>query len=293
MNTMGKILVILVLVLSVLVLGSLGFVAVASANWQKNAAEWKEKYEVVKASAEAWQETAKKLTDDVKKQRASVDFQNITSNSKVSELEIALDREKKRVEEEVVRANVAVDNKRKSDEEAKRLHTEVALLAKVVKKREGDILNYQTDIANYRNQYLAADNAARGAVARAQNLLSQLKEKELVISKLKVGPEVSLTAARDPSFQNPPSAYVKGSIQKVHATDKSLVEISVGSDAGLDKDHTLEVFRLSPSPTYLGRLRIVEVYPHQAVGRLIRTTPTTSPQAALQPGDEVASRIVR
>lgn len=293
MNTMGKILVIVVLVLALVRSGFDVFNFVASTNWQKNAEEWRERHQVVQASARSWQELATKLTEDLKKARNSVDQHLITNNTTVGELRIALDREEKLKNIEIDKAKVAILNQQKANQEAKRLHEEVKLLDGIVREREKVILALQTDIGDYRNKYVAAQNAERSARERALNLHNQLTEKERLIAKLKAGPELTLTSLRDPSFQNPPPAYVKGSIRKIHEKDKTLVEISLGSDAGLDKDHTLEVYRLSPSPTYLGRLRIVEVEPHSAVGRLMRTTGTTGPQAALQMGDEVASKILR
>jgi hypothetical protein len=65
--------------------------------------------------------------------------------------------------------------------------------------------------------------------------------------------------------------------------------ISVGSDAGLAKDHTLEVCRLKPAPKYLGMFRIIELSQHKAVGRLTRRAST--PVAVLEVGDNVASSL--
>jgi hypothetical protein len=77
---------------------------------------------------------------------------------------------------------------------------------------------------------------------------------------------------------------VEGMIKDVD--DKSgLVTISIGSDAGLVKGHTLEVYRLNPKPTYLGTVTLLEVHPAESVGK---------PQAKekLQAGDKVAGNIL-
>jgi hypothetical protein len=81
-----------------------------------------------------------------------------------------------------------------------------------------------------------------------------------------------------------PPASLKG---KVKAVEKSgLVSLDVGSDAGLAKGHTLDVFRLTPAPRYLGTISIVGVSPHQAVGRA-----TGRLAGNIQVGDQVAARI--
>jgi hypothetical protein len=69
-----------------------------------------------------------------------------------------------------------------------------------------------------------------------------------------------------------------------------LIKISIGSDAGLTKGHTLEVFRLSAVATqskYLGTVRILEVTPNEAVAQPVK--PLSDKPIA---GDRVASRIL-
>src|SRR5262249_8811794 len=78
-------------------------------------------------------------------------------------------------------------------------------------------------------------------------------------------------------------AAVRGEVRRVEG---KLVTLSVGSDTGLARGHTLEVFRLGAAPRYIGRVRIVEVEPKQAVGQV-----TGRLAVAIQVGDKVASRI--
>lgn len=84
----------------------------------------------------------------------------------------------------------------------------------------------------------------------------------------------------------PPPGDLRGQIK---AVDKDgLVSVSIGSDAGLQKGHTLEVYRAAPKPLYLGVIEIIEVTPQEAVGR--PATPRFKDQ--MQTGDQVASRIL-
>src|SRR5439155_25807060 len=67
---------------------------------------------------------------------------------------------------------------------------------------------------------------------------------------------------------NPPPVLVEGQVKEV-AKDGS-VRLSVGSDAGLAKGHTLEVFRPVPaasSPMYITRIRIIEISAGESVGK--------------------------
>jgi hypothetical protein len=64
--------------------------------------------------------------------------------------------------------------------------------------------------------------------------------------------------------RNPPAQAVEGTVKAVD-TEAGLVTLTVGSDAGLTKGNTLEVYRLQPAPTYLGRVRILAVKPSESV----------------------------
>jgi hypothetical protein len=71
--------------------------------------------------------------------------------------------------------------------------------------------------------------------------------------------------------------------------DRGLVEISIGSDDGINVGHTLQVYRLKPRPEYLGRIRILDAEHHKAVGQIMKSDGVRhSPMAK---GDEVASSI--
>lgn len=70
------------------------------------------------------------------------------------------------------------------------------------------------------------------------------------------------------------------------AESDGLLKLSIGSDAGLVKGQTLELFRTTPAPKYLGRVRILEVTPQEAVAQPVGQL-KDKPQA----GDKVTSRI--
>jgi len=64
-----------------------------------------------------------------------------------------------------------------------------------------------------------------------------------------------------------------------------LVTLSIGSDVGLARNHTLDIYRLNPDPKYIGRLRIVDVRPTGSVGRVINQPGMLTP--VVQVGDTV------
>jgi hypothetical protein len=100
--------------------------------------------------------------------------------------------------------------------------------------------------------------------------------------KLKEGKE-PIAPDKKPE-RNPPPGDVQGVVKGV---DGDLIKVSIGTDAGLAKGHTLEIFRLAPKPQYLGTLLIVEVSPREAVARVAGKA-----IAPIKVGDTVANKIV-
>jgi BMFP domain-containing protein YqiC len=85
--------------------------------------------------------------------------------------------------------------------------------------------------------------------------------------------------------KSPPAKDVEGVIKQVNTT--GLLTISVGSDAGLVKGNTLEVFRTTgPAPKYFGTVQVIDTRPTEAVCR-----PVGRLAGVPQPGDRVASRV--
>jgi chromosome segregation ATPase len=88
----------------------------------------------------------------------------------------------------------------------------------------------------------------------------------------------------DPSTVPPP---VEGIVKEINATNRSM-EISIGSDDGLAIGQEFYVFRTKPKAEYLGKVKIVAVYPDKAVADVIGQTVN---RKKIQEGDIVSSTI--
>jgi len=84
---------------------------------------------------------------------------------------------------------------------------------------------------------------------------------------------------------------LKGVIEKIDPTDASLLSISIGSDAGLVKNHTLEVYRVNPAPLYFGVIRIIDVSPQKAVARRVGKRSLQGDTPILKVGDNVTRSL--
>lgn len=91
------------------------------------------------------------------------------------------------------------------------------------------------------------------------------------------------TAKTGQPRDNFPSVPLEGAV--LRSDDTGLMQISLGSDEGLQRGHTLELFRLSP-PAYLGRVKVIEVNPKDAVAQ-----PVGQLNGKPSKGDKVASQI--
>ncbi|MCI0641304.1 MAG: hypothetical protein L0Y72_08585 [Gemmataceae bacterium] len=288
MNTIGKILVILNLVFALVVGGFLVVDFATRTNWKKAYDDLSAEMKVAGVNTTVSGDTLTDLNKQVKQALADlaaekqklVDFQQLAKAKEESLQLMGLEKDQA--------AKDADLNYQKALGEKERLKDEVKNLAATIASREKTILAMQDDNKRLRTEAIANENIAKSMQERNENLLGQLQDMTRKLARLETGGGES-PVGRDPSAANPPTTFVKGRIGKVGGDKKDLVEITVGSDHGLAKHHTLEVYRLSPRPEYLGMIRIVDVTPHGAVARLVRTR--VGGPKTLQEGDIVASSL--
>ena len=111
--------------------------------------------------------------------------------------------------------------------------------------------------------------------ARNDQLAADVAKARLVLSTISPG-----TTLEDSPTRQPPT--VRGQILAVDKDNHA--EISLGSDDGLRESNTLEIYR---GDRYLGRMQLLEVHPHRAVGKIIKELQ----QDVIRTGDQVATRL--
>jgi predicted RNase H-like nuclease (RuvC/YqgF family) len=137
-------------------------------------------------------------------------------------------------------------------------------------------------VEDFRQRAVKAEIDNRSLIARNNELLNVVeeKEKELIRQKTSPGGAVTTTLA-----SNPPPGDVSGRVKNYDPTS-GLLTLTIGSDAGILKGHTLYVYRLEPNGQYIGQVRILEVRPNEAVGKMV-----SKPRAPVQVNDKVANKI--
>jgi hypothetical protein len=289
MTIVGKILVVLNLVFALVVGGFLTVDYARRTNWKRAYDELKRDMQVRDVNTETIQASYGSMNDEVKRLQTKLEEERQKRKDDKSLADVALIG----LKDDLAKANEKVEDfklvAKKAQAAADRLLVEVKDQAAAVSIREKTILKIEEDNRSLRAAAIANENLAKALQVRNENLQERLLERERYIAKLESGKGGSSEIATDPNKPNPPSVFVKGKINEVGKD--GLVEISIGSDQGLKKYNTLEVYRLSPKAEYLGTVRVVEVYNRKAVGRLVRSTFTTRSPVRL--GDIVASSLER
>jgi hypothetical protein len=289
MNTVGKILVILNFLFAVIVGAFLVIDFATRSNWQTEYTKLKGEFLVVRADRDQTIADSVANVNKIKEQELLVqdwprkleDQQKLASAEKIS-LENRLADKEREIENKdtQLRKNV-------SDLEA--LKVAESDLKTIVKNREQTIIVLQDDVNKFRTKAIASEQSANAFRDRNEQLLKEVQDLGQKLAVALAGPgSGGLPTVKNANEPNPPSTFVKGKIEKVDAS--GLVQISLGTDQGVHKNNTLEVFRTQPEPKYLGMVRIVDANFNSSVGRLIVPAGTTvRPQ--LREGDNAWSKL--
>jgi hypothetical protein len=292
MNTVGKTLVVLNFLFAVVVGAFLVVDFATRTSWKNEYEKLKGQMQVVSAERQQW-------ADDSSKQRGNTKTQAM-ENDKLKD-QMAMDDAKHKAElagyeakltEKDIKLKDADITLQKTLSDLQRSLASEATQKGVIADREKTILALQDENKKLRTEAISYQNVANQVQERNKELLDQVQKLGNKVARQKAAVSTSAEGTRiDARYNdaNPPNTMVKGKIEKINPEDSTLVQLSVGTDHGVNKNNTMEVFRTSPAPKYLGMVRIVDASPHHSVGRLIVPPGVSRPQ--LQVGDMVWSRL--
>lgn len=288
MTAVGKIMAFLVLVLSIGVFGMSIFV---HSLWNDQRGEFdklKKNYDVLQASRTAYEEESKERKTEaskVKNEAKAKDDRNKklsddvkTEQAKIGELTAKAADEQARFKQTMDQAKAENDARQKQFDE----------IRATLEKEQGANVNLAKARDDLKQSEVAAQIEAKNLRDRFGQMEKQLRD---MAKQMDGSKSTSVAGGRGASSKdrNPPPENVEG---KVKSTDNTgLLRISIGSDQGLQRGHTLELFRLNlqnPGQSkYLGSIRLLEVSNHEAVGEPVRALADRA-----KVGDRVASRIL-
>lgn len=284
MSYVGKILVFINLLVSLIVGALIVMVFTTRAQWQKG-------YESVLASYQREHEEFVRSRNDhnkyVAEKTKQLEKNQEELKAKDRDLNDAKDAKDTAIKDKD-KATAALTDRdetiKQLQNERNNLTTELANKDKAITDQVTQINKAEIDRKAANDQMVKYKIAAESMQVRMQNLLEQYEKLLKEFEALRTDKATRAGAV----VNNPPPEDVKGTIK---ATDvqSGLITVNLGSDNGLSKGNTLHVYRLTPKPTYVGLLRIMDVRPNESVGKL--TTAAARP-GTVQVGDEVASKIL-
>ncbi|HEY7327688.1 MAG TPA: hypothetical protein VH592_08615 [Gemmataceae bacterium] len=287
MTAVGKILVFLNLVFSLVLGGFVAFAYAARTHWVDANKKLEAQNSVLAADARTFQTELQKAqqdkADEIAKKDAELsnyrkDLEN--ANKAIAQLRADVSNAKSLEQSQRNQSSVYTYEVGKRQED-------VGLLRSTLQKERDTNNTLAKQNAELRDQATIAQIERRTVQDANNRLEKQLQQMAKDMARMRANGGGSATARV--GSKNPPPEDVQGLVKN---TDSSgLMTLTIGSDAGLTKGHTLELFRLNPATPsqskYLGTVRIVESEAHQSVAQPVGRL--TSPP---QRGDRVASRIL-
>jgi hypothetical protein len=283
MTVLGRILVIVNALFSLVAFGLILAVHVSSTNWHAQADLNKKALEVAKANADTYKEEAEaaRRVENEATVNARTEFERTkTERDKLAEDVKNWQNRYAQLEAKDKTTDVSRES---LTSELKRRQDEVAQLQQQLAGRDKQMIDLEKQKKELRDRAVTNEIENRSERERNQQLLAQNE----VLTKELQRAQASGTGVGGGGDRNPPPEDVEGVVTEVDARS-GYITISIGSDAGLSKGNTLEVYRLKPDPRYLGTLRIIDVRSHEAVAQVVGGT---GRRGQIQKGDRVASNI--
>ena len=271
MDTLGKIFVFAVMVMSVVFMSFAIAIFSSHTNWQKESERLQTELEQVTAEREAKESELTTLIDQnaaSKKDQEQV-VKKLETALQQKDAELASLKKKREVElsnldKDIAELSEAKDERDAADELVGKLREEINGLQSKLKKSVNDGASLAAELHQSESELAMATERKKQLEQQVANARVILQQNGLSLTR----PETVIP--------------VVGGVITAVAND--LAEVSIGSDDGLQAGHELEVFR---ADEYLGRLLVVSVKPDRAVVRVLKDFA----RGIVQQGDRVATRL--
>ncbi len=282
MNLVGKIFVVLIFVMSLVFMSFVVAVYATHTNW-------KEVVTAPETGLDAQLKTAKQQSQELKDQLTKLEGElakeTTSKREALAKLETENDelrRERDRLEKELadlqVRQREAIAAMDATQKSLANLRQEVDALRTNIQTAQKERETAFTELVKTTDQLHQTANELTVLKARNVQLSEQLADAVAVLNKHDLKPIPAL-------YEGVPDD-VKGLVAAV--TGNGMMELSIGSDDGLQKGHKLEVYRKADGQSkYLGRIEIVQTQPDKAAAKVL----PEYQQGAIQAGDRVAARL--
>ncbi|GIW88942.1 MAG: hypothetical protein KatS3mg108_3266 [Isosphaeraceae bacterium] len=281
MTYVGKILVILIMVLSLAFLTLSTVVFTTEKNWKDEVDKLKNQLSEVQKKNNALTEEKAKLENDltVTQKEAEGAIKNLRDVLTQKDGELA------RYTDETTQLRKAVEtaqeNLRSAQQDADAKARDRNLALEQLRAVQNEANQYKIQQTELNDQIRILERELEQAKSNNRYLRDQL----VTVQNVLKANNLEADPARYQKLALPPE--VEGEVLLADAV-KGRFQISIGSDDGLVSGHELYVYRLEPRPEYLGKVRVSIVDSDRAVVTLIGTTPQGK---KIQEGDIVSTTI--
>jgi len=284
MNTIGKIFVFGVFVMSLMLMTFAGAIYMSHVNWKDEVERKREDCLPGQPPGYAYR------IQEAEKERAALTATITELQQKVAESEQSRDQSIAKLQSALVQKSAELDKlvankenlQRQTDEavaEMKRLREDLATADEEVAKLAGQVRQQQVKV-----------DAQVEESAKISAALSQVQSQLVMAEERKAQLERQMVNARQLLEQNglPVGGLPRDQVPKIEgnvlAVAAGSIQVSLGSDDGLQVGHTLEVYR---EGEYIGRAVVRAVKPDQAVAEIMKEYA----RGIVQRGDKVTTRL--
>jgi len=274
MTLVGKILTVLILIMSIAFMMIAVTVFATHRSWRDKALDHKAEIEKLRDTNDRLRAEASRADDRLAIEQAARRFALAALQSRQEALAQQLASQydqltKKQAENDIITETLSqntliLDNLGK---EVSGLRNEIRLAQQDRDEKFGVVVALTDTISGL-----------QGSVSTLEETEVQLRDQ---LSRRKLVMDAYELTEYTPVVDIPPR--VDGIVTKVGET--TLIEVSIGSDDGLRAGHTLEVFR---NNAYLGRVEVTQLEPDRAVCRII----PAYRKGIIKRGDRVATKLI-
>jgi uncharacterized protein YlaN (UPF0358 family) len=274
MTLVGKIFTVLILIMSIAFMMIAVTVFATHRNWRKVAIEHKTEIEKLRQTNLRLRAEQQRADDRLAIEQAARRFALAALQSRLEQLNSQLSQREQQL--------TAMQGLNDTNSETLNLNTmQLDNLTKEVEGLRDEIRVAQLDRDVKFTAVIGLTDTISGLQGSKMTLEEQEKALRDQVSRMKLVMDAHELTEFTPVVDIPPR--VDGIVTKVG--EQVLIEVSIGSDDGLRKGHTLEVFR---NQSYLGRVVVKSLEPDRAVCEII----PAYRKGIIKRGDRVATRII-
>lgn len=280
MTALGKTLVFFNLLFSLVVGGLIVTVFVTRTNWKAGYDDVKKQAEAAVAARNAIdrQLTAERQKFESEKKELITQRDNFERRWNETKTELANMEQLRAAQSTTARVEQA--NSQSATTEITSLKNERDQMASQIAERNKLILDLEVAHKDFRNRAVAAEIARNATQQRLDKLMISYEHMVAQLNELRAR---GIVPPADAGSQAAP-VEVRG---RVADAFEDLASITLGSDHGLQVGNLLQVYRTTPTPTWVGTLQIIKTEPHKALGKF-----TPNGRNVIRKGDVVDSKIL-